>query len=83
MSRPKKSVEAEETKPVETPVASESAPKEKAKTVKAERVSVFSKGRFTLFSVGDGFVVQDSLTRILAHPATYEEGEKLVRDLNR
>lgn len=80
MPKLKKSVE-EEVKPEVAADGGEVAEKP-VKASKSERVSLFSKGVFTLFSVGKEYVVEKA-GRVIGRPSTEEEGVKLVQDLNR
>ena len=54
-----------------------------AKVGKSERVTLFSKGKFTLFCVGGEHLIEDAAGRVISRPSTEEEGTKLVQDLNR
>lgn len=78
----KAKAKSEEAKQEEASAGVESAEKP-AKAGKNERVSLFSKGKFTLFSVGKEFVVEDSVGRVIGRPVDETEGTKLVQDLNR
>lgn len=56
---------------------------EEPKKAKEEPVLLATKGKFSLFQVGKGFEIKDSLDRLISKPEDSEKAYKLLSDLSR